>query len=244
MTLLAVDPARAQGFFGNFFGSASPIPRELVSFPGRYPPGTIVISTSERRLYLVLPNGQALNCFDASGVCAGPGTSNFWPTGGQQWYTASSGTSHSTPGIAGGAALVRQYFINQGRNPPSAAMTKAYLMNSARYMTGSGANDNLWSNNQGMGLMDLGMAFDGASRLMDDQTPANLLTATGALGLLAFVVCVDLALGGSDQVHEVLDRILGHALAAHPIQREPEVLRETGSLARRERLAQVPAEVT
>ncbi len=60
MTLLAVGPARAQGLFGNFFGSSSPIPRELVSFSGRYSPGTIVISTSERRLYLVLPNGQAL----------------------------------------------------------------------------------------------------------------------------------------------------------------------------------------
>jgi lipoprotein-anchoring transpeptidase ErfK/SrfK len=60
MTLLAVDPARAQGFtFGNFFSSGG-IPRELVSFSGRYSPGTIVISTGERRLYLVLPNGQAL----------------------------------------------------------------------------------------------------------------------------------------------------------------------------------------
>jgi lipoprotein-anchoring transpeptidase ErfK/SrfK len=60
MTLLAVDPARAQGFnFGNFF-SSSAIPRELVSFSGRYSSGTIVISTAERRLYLVLPNGQAL----------------------------------------------------------------------------------------------------------------------------------------------------------------------------------------
>jgi lipoprotein-anchoring transpeptidase ErfK/SrfK len=60
MTLLAVDPARAQGFsFGNFF-SSSGIPRELVSFPGRYSPGTILISTSERRLYLVLPQGHAL----------------------------------------------------------------------------------------------------------------------------------------------------------------------------------------
>jgi lipoprotein-anchoring transpeptidase ErfK/SrfK len=65
MTLLAVDPARAQGFnFGNLFSggysSSSPIPRELVSFQGRYSPGTIIISTGERRLYLVLPNGQAL----------------------------------------------------------------------------------------------------------------------------------------------------------------------------------------
>jgi lipoprotein-anchoring transpeptidase ErfK/SrfK len=60
MTLLAVEPARAQALFGGFFGSSSGIPRELVSFPYRYSPGTIVISTGERRLYLVLPNGQAL----------------------------------------------------------------------------------------------------------------------------------------------------------------------------------------
>jgi lipoprotein-anchoring transpeptidase ErfK/SrfK len=65
MTVLAVGPARAQGFnmgglFGGGFGSSSPIPRELVSFSGRYSPGTIVISTGERRLYLVLRNGQAL----------------------------------------------------------------------------------------------------------------------------------------------------------------------------------------
>ena len=43
------------------YGAAPARFRETtVSFPGRYPPGTIVISTTERRLYLVLPNGQAL----------------------------------------------------------------------------------------------------------------------------------------------------------------------------------------
>ncbi|MGO4869977.1 MAG: L,D-transpeptidase [Roseiarcus sp.] len=39
---------------------ASPIPRETVNYGGPYAPGTIVISTSERRLYFVLPGGQAL----------------------------------------------------------------------------------------------------------------------------------------------------------------------------------------
>jgi len=38
----------------------SPIPRETVAYDGPYAPGTIVINTSERRLYLVLPNHQAL----------------------------------------------------------------------------------------------------------------------------------------------------------------------------------------
>ncbi len=40
-------------------GAAAP-PRELIAYSGPYSPGTIVISTQERRLYLVLPNNQAL----------------------------------------------------------------------------------------------------------------------------------------------------------------------------------------
>ncbi len=39
---------------------AAAIPRELVDFRSRYAPGTVVVSTSERRLYYVLPNGQAI----------------------------------------------------------------------------------------------------------------------------------------------------------------------------------------
>jgi lipoprotein-anchoring transpeptidase ErfK/SrfK len=38
----------------------SPIKRETVSYDGPYAPNTIVISTSERRLYYVMENGQAL----------------------------------------------------------------------------------------------------------------------------------------------------------------------------------------
>src|ERR1700731_619578 len=70
ITLLAgLGQAHAQGFdmrdlmgggpsFG--FGGSSPIPRATVSFSGNYAPGTILIDTAERRLYLVLRNGQAL----------------------------------------------------------------------------------------------------------------------------------------------------------------------------------------
>jgi lipoprotein-anchoring transpeptidase ErfK/SrfK len=41
-------------------GGSSSIPRSTVSFEGSYAPGTIVINTAERRLYLVQPGGQAL----------------------------------------------------------------------------------------------------------------------------------------------------------------------------------------
>jgi lipoprotein-anchoring transpeptidase ErfK/SrfK len=39
----------------------SPIQRSTVNYSGNYAPGTIVINTGERRLYLVLSNGQALS---------------------------------------------------------------------------------------------------------------------------------------------------------------------------------------
>jgi hypothetical protein len=124
-------------------------------------------------------NGTALACYDGSGVSGGPGGSNFFPLGGQQFYTASNGTSHSCPAVAGGAALVRQYFMNKLFGEASPAMTKAYLMNSARYMTGINANDTLWSNNQGMGEMNLGMAFDSVPRILRDQLPGDMFTAAG-----------------------------------------------------------------
>jgi lipoprotein-anchoring transpeptidase ErfK/SrfK len=38
----------------------SPIPRTTVSFPGRHAPGTIVINTGERRLYLIVEEGRAI----------------------------------------------------------------------------------------------------------------------------------------------------------------------------------------
>src|SRR5258705_10510266 len=54
-----------QRLFG--IGSSSPIPRTLVSFSGPYRPGTVVISTSGRRLYLVTSPGQPLSYAIAAG---------------------------------------------------------------------------------------------------------------------------------------------------------------------------------
>src|SRR5690242_14914753 len=67
---LASSAAHAE-FFGssdftgtssNFFqgGGISPIPRETVMYRTNYAPGTVVVNTAERRLYLVLGNGEAL----------------------------------------------------------------------------------------------------------------------------------------------------------------------------------------
>ncbi|CAN5370238.1 hypothetical protein BH10ACI2_BH10ACI2_21310 [soil metagenome] len=132
---------------------------------------------------LVLPAGSGTgaqsSCFTANGVCGGVGV-NFFPAA-QQYYTASSGTSHSTPAISGEAALIRQDFINRGLEPPSPAMTKALMLNSARYMNGSGANDTLPSNNQGMGEMNLNSYFSifDIGRSLHDQTAGDTFTASG-----------------------------------------------------------------
>jgi len=48
------------GFGGGGIGGVSPIPRTTVVYPANYAPGTIVINTSERRLYLVQRGGTAL----------------------------------------------------------------------------------------------------------------------------------------------------------------------------------------
>jgi lipoprotein-anchoring transpeptidase ErfK/SrfK len=39
---------------------ANPTPREIVDFNGPQKPGTVIINTSERRLYFVLPDQQAI----------------------------------------------------------------------------------------------------------------------------------------------------------------------------------------
>jgi lipoprotein-anchoring transpeptidase ErfK/SrfK len=69
--LLASGQVQAQGvdmgalmsggptYFGG--GGSGPIPRQTVSLATNYPPGTILINTAERRLYLVEPGGAALS---------------------------------------------------------------------------------------------------------------------------------------------------------------------------------------
>lgn len=126
--------------------------------------------------------GTALTCFlnNADGICGVLGNNFpddlFFPLG-QEFYTVSTGSSHAAPAVSGASALVRQYFLNAGLLAPSPAMTKAFLMNSARYMTGAYAGDTLWSPSQGMGELDLGNAFDGVPRILRDQV--DIFTSAG-----------------------------------------------------------------
>ena len=116
--------------------------------------------------------------FFGDGLCAGAGL--FQPPD-QSLYTWSSGTSLAAPHISGAASLVRRFFVSQnllGENrAPSPAMIKAFLVNSASYMTGENALGNLPGERQGWGLADLSRAFDATRREMVDQS--TVFTETG-----------------------------------------------------------------
>lgn len=73
LALAAATPVHAETFFQKFFragqppvqggkfrSNRSPIPRQTVKYDASVPAGTIVIETSERRLYYTLGNGKAI----------------------------------------------------------------------------------------------------------------------------------------------------------------------------------------
>ncbi len=105
--------------------------------------------------------------YNGNGVC------DMYQPPGQTLYAASSGTSHSTPAIAGAASLIYYWYRTRWGNgqDPSPAMVKAYMLSATRYLTGTGAGDSLPSNSQGFGETLLGMAFDDTARIVVDQTP-------------------------------------------------------------------------
>ncbi|HSB07956.1 MAG TPA: S8 family serine peptidase [Blastocatellia bacterium] len=109
--------------------------------------------------------------FFGVGLCAGAG---LYRPPDQSLYTWSSGTSLAAPHVTGAASLLRKFFTSrnllEGDRAPSPAMTKAYLLNSASYMTGENAGGDLPGARQGWGLVDLSRAFDGVARVLVDQT--------------------------------------------------------------------------
>ncbi len=115
--------------------------------------------------------------YNGSGVC-----DQFHPTG-QTIFAASSGTSHSTPAMAGVASLAYHWIerggagagagtvdMIGGNRAPSPAGMKAWLMAFPRYLTGVDANDTLPSNAQGYGMPMISDMFDATPKVVLDQS--------------------------------------------------------------------------
>ena len=152
----AQDVALFSGFGPTDDGRAKP---DLVA------PGTNVQGAATQDKFYLTNSGI--------GVCA-----RFFPLG-QTRYTWSVGTSHSTPVVAGGAALSYQWLRTKLGADPSAALVKAFLVNSTSYLNGTFASGNLPSAHQGWGLLDLGRAFETTDRIIYDQAESRTFTESG-----------------------------------------------------------------
>ncbi len=105
--------------------------------------------------------------YDGSGVC------DKYRPGSQTVFAASSGTSHSTPAVAGVASLYYRWLQTaHGVSAPSPALMKAYLIAHPTYLTGVSGGGNLPTNNQGYGMPDMAVAFDSTPRFVINQTHA------------------------------------------------------------------------
>ncbi|HEV8113894.1 MAG TPA: S8 family serine peptidase [Planctomycetota bacterium] len=181
ITAGASENWRMTGTDGCGFGNSdADNAQQVIGFSGRGP-----TSDQRKKPELCAPGvhiqGAASRAVGYNGLLV---CDQYWPIG-QTLYAWSSGTSHSTPAIAGACALVRQFFLNQALPAPSPALTKAFLVAGASYMTG--VADTLWSNTQGMGLVNLATTFDTTPRILVDQiqvfsATGNTYTVNGTIG--------------------------------------------------------------
>lgn len=112
--------------------------------------------------------------YNGSSVC-GP---SYYPAG-QTLYTWSSGTSHSTPAVAGIAQLLYEYYgrvLAPGQSP-SPAMLKGLIIHSSRYLNGQDAGTDLPSPGQGWGMPALENIVNTPGWVLHDQD--ILLNETG-----------------------------------------------------------------
>lgn len=170
---------------GDSVASASDDPQSIAGFSSRGPvagqrvkpelvaPGTRI--TGSRSIY---PG------FAGGGVCI-----PSFPLE-QTVFSASSGTSHSTPAVSGVASLAYWWIENGGGShaagtldlvggarAPSPALMKAWLVAHPVYLTGASAGDNLPSNQQGFGIPNMTDMFDATPKVLVDQT--DILDASG-----------------------------------------------------------------
>jgi len=105
-------------------------------------------------------------------------------------YKYMGGTSMANPLVAGGAAVVRDYYEKEDAHDASAALVKATLVNSAVDLldeNNDGVNDNavpIPNFSEGWGRVDLAAATDGTRLYVDEEEPL----ATGQLATFTYDV--------------------------------------------------------
>jgi hypothetical protein len=140
---------------------------------------------------LVAPGSHVQGAASQDKLYSGGGVCNRYFPAGQTLYTWSSGTSHSTPVVTGGAALAFQWLRTRFGGEPSPALVKAFILNSTSYVTGGFGGDNLPGAHQGWGLLNLGRMFENTSRIIYDESPDRTFTESGGAPFEATGVIAD-----------------------------------------------------
>ncbi len=158
---IADDPQSVAGF-----SSRGPVSGDRVK-PEVIAPGTHIQA-----------GASVYSGFQGGGVCI-----QYYPQSPEQTvFAVSSGTSHSTPAMSGLASLAYWWIEHGGAGTaagtldeiggaraPSPALMKAWLMAHPSYLTGTYANDDLPSNNQGYGMPDMSDMFGTTPKVLLDQ---------------------------------------------------------------------------
>ncbi len=170
--IFPVDPLKSDSSTGN--------PQQMAAFSSRGP-----VDDGRIKPDLVAPGTWILSTYsDMFQRGYDPGTNpmnNAWQNGGwpypySQQLKYIGGTSMSNPLVAGGAAVVREYYAETHSHLASAALVKATLINSAVDMldeNNDGANDNdipIPNSHEGWGLVNLVNATDGSAQFVDDES--------------------------------------------------------------------------
>ena len=138
---------------------------DVISFSSRGPsPG------SRTKPEVIAPGTHIQGTASTNAGYTGNSVCDQYRPSGQTVFAASSGTSHSTPAVAGTASLAFYWMENTYGLAPSPAMMKAYLIAHPTYLTGVGANDTLPSYSQGYGMPNMTAMFDDADKYLLDQT--------------------------------------------------------------------------
>ncbi|MCP4358835.1 MAG: S8 family serine peptidase [Chloroflexi bacterium] len=138
---------------------------DVISFSSRGPsPGNRV------KPEVIAPGTHIQGTASTNASYNGTGACDQYRPSGQTEFASSSGTSHSTPAVAGVSSLYYHWLENTYGITPSPALMKAYLIAHPTYLTGVSANDTLPSNSQGYGMPNMDVAFDNTDRGFENQT--------------------------------------------------------------------------